>query len=587
MSESQDDDVSRVVDALLRQVHGHEQPARTARFDADAFQRGLDAHRLNLPARLRRRCVSGSTTLLTLDLGEAPDVVGHLVGCLKPPVAVVTVAGDMLFPGEAGEVLTPLTAGMTLLLLDDAGTWISNWLLAMWDGFAAGRMEDPIAREGMWLRRKNMDSSPGALVVVQSPERADVHRFIDHLERAEDGLAQLRQSTPGQPTSTAVVGQRLAGARRPFVSHEEAYREMRRVEAALAGAVGSAAAKVVTSLATAVDDLDKLYEFWSCDVELGREQFELFAGDLMRLGTHCANRPGGRRPEDPLPDVYAAALRLRDMTWKPSPEHLQLFRGQRNHLWQTVPSYYRSDDPDRGKRLRRLVQLLGDKHAGLTDQQLFAIAQHVSSEARTPTWFIDVTWDPLIGLFFASDGGVAGEFGVVDRIDVKEWERQVAREGMPGAIETIEVREDVVARVSGQRGLFLNGPDPDSYERYVPFRLYFVQHDGLVFTDLKAEVPISRSLMYPVEPWLDELIARLATEPVDHLAPLTPPELRPTDTRFGAAILSSPDAQELTEPHRRTLSAVADVLGAPERWLDPRTGESVLKHSFARLEDPF
>jgi hypothetical protein len=76
----------------------------------------------------------------------------------------------------------------------------------------------------------------------------------------------------------------------------------------------------------------------------------------------------------------------------------------------------------------------------LTDEQIIAVAQHYSKEAGTPTHLIDVTWDPLIALFFASDGARAADVGVVDHIVVPEWRKLVASEaGNPGALRVIEV----------------------------------------------------------------------------------------------------------------------------------------------------
>jgi hypothetical protein len=225
-------------------------------------------------------------------------------------------------------------------------------------------------------------------------------------------------------------------------------------------------------------------------------------------------RPSGRFEDDPVDDVYAAALSMRfGGDWNIEPER-SLYRGQRSLKWRTIPSIYRPNEDGsaadinaRWQRVEAFAAQLRAYRPELTDEQLIAVAQHYSKEAKTPTHLVDVTWDPLVALFFASDGAKAGDVGVVDHIVVPEWRKLVASETHdPGAIRMIEVPR--VKRIERQRALFLMTASPDLFERYVPHRLWFRQAEGLTFRDSKADQPILRDLLYEADDELKELVAR-------------------------------------------------------------------------------
>jgi hypothetical protein len=120
-------------------------------------------------------------------------------------------------------------------------------------------------------------------------------------------------------------------------------------------------------------------------------------------------RPGGRHPDDPMEDVYAAALSmLPHGFWVESPTRDQLYRGQRHARWPTIPSLFRRKDVEGaldhlGKAIPRIQACV----PATSEEQAVAIAQHYSKELGVATWLLDMTYDPRVALFFASDGGVS------------------------------------------------------------------------------------------------------------------------------------------------------------------------------------
>jgi FRG domain len=222
-------------------------------------------------------------------------------------------------------------------------------------------------------------------------------------------------------------------------------------------------------------------------------------------------RPDGRHPDDPLEDVYAAALSmLPHGYWVESPDRAQLYRGQRDATWATVPSLFRGADPDASlDRLARAVPRVRSCLPDVSEQQAVAVAQHYSKELGVQTWLLDMTFDPRIALFFASDGGRSGDTGVVVSVVQKEWDRLSAGgSNRLGQLLVIDVPG--VARIEQQRASFLDTSHPDLFEQYVGHTVWFRQVDGLRFEDADADFPVTAQRLYPAD---DPLCAALARSP--------------------------------------------------------------------------
>jgi hypothetical protein len=208
----------------------------------------------------------------------------------------------------------------------------------------------------------------------------------------------------------------------------------------------------------------------------------------------------GRFPDEACDDVYQAALTMMPFgVWTASPSHEHLYRGQRNARWPVVPSFFRSSGDEQRTalgRLNRIARAITRRWRELRPEQALAVIQHHSKELGVPTWLIDLTWDPAVALFFASDGGASGDLGVVTMVVRKEWE-QLAAGGRNrlGQIRVIEVPD--VLRIDRQRALFLDTSHPDLFEQYVAHSVWFKQVRGLVFEDTDTDWPVSRSRCYP------------------------------------------------------------------------------------------
>lgn len=222
-------------------------------------------------------------------------------------------------------------------------------------------------------------------------------------------------------------------------------------------------------------------------------------------------RPDGRHPDDPLEDVYAAALSmLPNGFWVESPDHAQLYRGQRDATWATVPSLFRGVDPDASlDRLARAVPRIRSCLPDVSEQQAVAVAQHYSKDLGVETWLLDMSFDPRIALFFASDGGRTGDTGVVVSVVRAEWDRLSAGgSNRLGQLLVIDVPG--VARIEQQRASFLDTSHPDLFEQYVGHSVWFRQVDGLRFEDADADFPVTADRLYPAD---DPLRAALARSP--------------------------------------------------------------------------
>jgi hypothetical protein len=195
----------------------------------------------------------------------------------------------------------------------------------------------------------------------------------------------------------------------------------------------------------------------------------------------------GGRHDDSLPDVYPAALSMGlGGDWNVE-RYRSIYRGLRCSRWKVVPSLFRAgsngsaaDVRARWRRTSEFVAAVRTKFPELTGDQCFAVAQYYSArdEAETLTDLIDVTWGPLVALFFATFNGVNGVNGVngglggVDYIGVSEWQRLVAnRRGDPGAIRVVEVSRG--AAYSPAAGAVPESTRPRSVRTLSFYRIWF------------------------------------------------------------------------------------------------------------------
>jgi hypothetical protein len=217
----------------------------------------------------------------------------------------------------------------------------------------------------------------------------------------------------------------------------------------------------------------------------------------------------GRRPDDPCEDVYQAALTMMPVgEWTASPSLEKFYRGQRDARWRVVPSFFRESLEKQTAgvvRVNALAKKIAARRPDLQPEQTLALIQHYSRELAAPTWLIDLTWDPRVALFFASDGGRAGDVGVVTMLARREWENLAAGgRNRLGSIRVIDVPN--VLRIERQRALFLDTSHPDLLDQYVAHSVWFRQVDGLTFEDLDCDWPVSRAHCYPeLDPTLEEI----------------------------------------------------------------------------------
>jgi hypothetical protein len=278
--------------------------------------------------------------------------------------------------------------------------------------------------------------------------------------------------------------------------------------------------------------------------------------------------PSGRFPDDPCEDVYQAALTMMPHgVWTESPTHDQLYRGQRDARWAVIPSMFRVADQGRREiiaRVRGLAAELASQRPDLSSEQALALIQHYSAELGTPTWLLDLTWDPAVALLFASLRGVNGDTGIVTMLVRREWEEfSASGRNRLGKIRVIEVPD--VLRIERQRALFLDTAHPDLFEQYVANSVWFRQVDGLVFEDPDADWQVTRESCFPdADPTL-ELVRKLSACAAEQGGPeLSPPSdaSRSLDADDYLAIVLSwceEEGVELGPPYRAVLAAVCRV----------------------------
>jgi hypothetical protein len=196
----------------------------------------------------------------------------------------------------------------------------------------------------------------------------------------------------------------------------------------------------------------------------------------------------------------------------------------------------------------------------MREEQALALIQHYSRELAAPTWLIDITWDPAVALFFASDGGRTDDLGVLTMLVRQEWESLSAGgRNRLGQVRLIDVPN--VLRIERQRALFLDTSHPDLVEQYSSHSVWFRQVDGLVFEDQDVAWPVSRERLYPAhDPTLEFLRGIPAADLEVMPVALAPPSdaSEPLDARAYLAIAQSWCAAEgvILEP------PYADVLAS-------------------------
>jgi FRG domain len=226
---------------------------------------------------------------------------------------------------------------------------------------------------------------------------------------------------------------------------------------------------------------------------------------------------------NPAASVYQTAIQATQLSPETARDRENLprwfYRGQRRHEWTVTPTLFRGL-ADVGPQIQlqvmteRLTRLRGCVHAirsmnpGVADPEGVAIAQHYSAELRVSTWLTDVTLSPFVALFFASDGGRAGEVGVIYTIERTEWlSFGGARNTLLGQLRYISPQG--IARIDSQRAFFIDAPHPLLYDQLANRALYFRQSEGVTFEDTGLTPPVSRQHIYPAS---DPTIKHLPTE---------------------------------------------------------------------------
>jgi hypothetical protein len=496
-----------------------------AKFDKAAFLKALNAPLMQqlpssiTPGKSGFFVYQGNRSIRVLAKGMASAFSGE--------VKIVEFVSETLMPGDSWKLLEPLLTGRTLILLHAGDSEIPGLLAAYWpkyarnpNGFLAAITESFVLHSGLQLEKA------GALVVIQSTSMSEaITREVDVWPLLEEEAEQLEKAGSQLDILISLIGKQNTSSNtliaKTDLDHglvgrtqfELAYRRYRRLV--------NHFLKFAANESAAISLADSTLRSWDKKQVLLHAQYhnllpaiESVWDSVEAIRSVTLELSGGRSNDDPLPDVYAAALSMRmGGDWQCDRER-SLYRGQRNSTWSVIPTLYRPSAeeaiPDIKARLKRVSifwQILKSTYDSFSDDQCMAIAQHFGKEAKTQTPLIDVTWDPLIALFFASDGAQAGDLGVVDHLVVPEWQKLVAAAPHePGYIKLIEVRE--IQRIVRQRALFLSTPDPEAYARYVPYRIWFHQQKGLVFEDEEYEQPISGRSLYPIDTLMQVVLDR-------------------------------------------------------------------------------
>ena len=577
------------VDRILREVLGHAQKKPAAyKFDKDAFLKALNE---SLVERVPRLISVGHAGLFVYR-GNVPleQIARGMAAAIRRPAVVIRLQSEDLQRGEGWQLLRPLLHGETLVLVHEESSSIGENLAAYWPKFVRNPKgyAAPVAK-GLMLDHRLSIESPGSVVVLQRESTRLSNHEITEWPLVEEDALELTALAASWPGDVVTIG-RPPSARIMIRDNEEAYRVYRQLvkDIEAAGYDRTVAERIGASAIKGADRLKLELAFHVDQVDL--QLYETLYYRLTALSEHCGKIHGGFREDEALPDVYAAAIIISKL-WNADPKHEVVYRGQRNSAWPLVPSYFRPgkdgtplDLDTREKRLRRFAGLLARDYPELSEWQCVAVAQHVSSEAKTPTWLIDVTSDPLIALYFASTDGQTGDLGIVDQVVMPEWRAHVAgAEDIPGGFMAIEV--PVIERVTRQRGLFLNAPRADLYERYAPHRLWFRQQSGVRFTDSTADPPIDDAWLLPPEAHLDELIAavddaKVQVQVASIVAPPADPRASLTAKRLLDTVMHREDVAALDSFHRFVLDVIAELFANPQEWTDQKDSSKFSVHRF-------
>jgi hypothetical protein len=244
---------------------------------------------------------------------------------------------------------------------------------------------------------------------------------------------------------------------------------------------------------------------------------------------------------------------------QPAEKCMRLYRGQRVDSWGVGASIYRGLPDEYGRHEALIprveaVRRLGQSVAAALDLSFvdaMAVCQHYSDSEilGIPTWLVDFSRDPWVGLFFASDGGRTGEIGIVWDIMTTEYAGHAAGKSNPiGGLQfAVPPR---IPRIENQSGVFILAGLPQIFSQYVAFGwdTRFHQHTGEVFED--PVMGIGPATIYPPDDPLRLTLAELKQAYSNRT-----PSPNAADAIVPDAVFSSPY-------HPRTYQA---LLGA---WLD-------------------
>ncbi|SET69063.1 FRG domain-containing protein [Nitrosomonas marina] len=217
-------------------------------------------------------------------------------------------------------------------------------------------------------------------------------------------------------------------------------------------------------------------------------------------------------------DVYHLAFdKLSHLHWpdynNPISTRNVLYRGQRNDEWDIQAKIYR-ELPNNNFRLQILrnratkacwISRVISEELNFSFCDAMAVGQHYSEILEISTWYVDFSWNPWIALFFASDGAITGDVGIIWSIFTNEYNNFSAGQNNPIGPLKLSV-PDRIERIKRQNGVFISSVHPLLLKQYIAFgsESRFKQHTGLVFED--SLLNISRKNIYPSN---DSILSKL------------------------------------------------------------------------------
>ena len=556
-----------------------------AKFDKDEFMRHFN---LSLVERLPGLIYPGSSAIFFYS-GELnlEQIAQGIAVAAKREASIIKLISNDLKPGDSAILLNPLLTGQLLILIHTETSTIPKNLVKYWPEFCRNpNYYTAFVTSNIVLNERLKFDIPGSVIVIYTSSLHEKTADLREWRLPEDEATAFTSLANQYNLPTISIG-RIQSSIETIKDNEHAYRIYRKLISTISqqGHLLSVAEEILQRVISGIDPTELWLDFSRHG--LSSDLYDELFYQLRNLAEHCKNISGGFFKDDPLPDVYAAALLLA----KRNKDGSMVYRGQRNAEWQVIPSYFRPNpdgaNPDfdkRNQRLNAFIELMMNAFPQIDENQGLAAAQHVSKEADTPTWLIDVTWDPLVALFFAGTNAKDNDIGVVDMIPLGEWKKYIASQpDLPG--EVIMVEAPFVERIQRQHGLFLNAPRADLYERFVPYRLWFRQKAGLEFFDHSINPPISEDWLLPEEPLLSQLIVKLENV-WENSMPTVMPESDPTIPLVAEDLLrtlsSREGVAELNSFHQFVLRIVCELYTKTEEWIiedDPS------KYSMHRLDE--